>query len=180
MSFRKTISFDRFLRWGICATAGLWLTGCSSAAAPPCPFEGKGDAAPSAGCFTTKGRTLLMVQGLNGKISLPGGSSQPGEAAQCTAYRETWEETGLHLLPGERLAIFDTGFHLYRCEQNGSSGVIDPPPRMEVLDAFYLGSEEFGDYEWRFPDQQAQLVEMLKEDGPRGDYDATTEATLTP
>ena len=169
-NFMKTNSFDRFLHCCCSAVAGLWLSSCTGEAAPPCPFAGEADFAPSAGCFALENNSLLLVQALNGKISLPGGSAEPGEAAQCTAFRETWEETGLRLQPRERLAVFDTGFHLYRCERKADSGAIDPPPRMEVRAAFYLGPEQFGDYEWRFPDQEVLLVEMLKATSRPADY----------
>lgn len=164
MGFIKTISFDGIRLWCLSNLLTIVIiSGCSSAAAP-CPFEGEPDSAPSAGCFTVKNDRLLLVQALNGKVSLPGGSSDPDEAAQCTAYRETWEETGLRLQPRERVAVFDTGFHLYRCERDGNSGEIDPPPRLEVRAAFYLRADQFGDYEWRFPDQAALLTEMLAAD----------------
>ncbi|MEZ5572776.1 MAG: NUDIX hydrolase [Halioglobus sp.] len=117
--------------------------------------------APSAGCFASSAEGLLMVQGLNGEVSLPGGSSKPGESAQCTAFRETWEETGLRLQPGELLRVFSTGFHLYHCEHAVWSGEIDPRPRLEVRAAFYLPAEKFGSYEWRFEDEQAPLKAML-------------------
>lgn len=102
-----------------------------------------------------------MVQGMNGEVSLPGGSSLPEESAQCTAFRETWEETGLRLQPRELLRVFDTGFHLYRCERDGQSGVIDPPPRFEVRAAFYLAADQFDEYEWRFEDQRDLLRDLL-------------------
>ncbi|MGL4563730.1 MAG: NUDIX hydrolase, partial [Halioglobus sp.] len=130
-----------------------------------CPVSGKGDQAPSAGCFTTSAEGLLLVQGLDGRVSLPGGSSKPGESAQCTAFRETWEETGLHLQPRELLQIFSTGFHLYRCERGEHSGEIDPPPRWEVQAAFYLPADQFNRYAWRFEDQKELLRLMLS----RGD-----------
>ncbi len=128
---------------------------------PACPAAGSGDVAPSAGCFATSGQRLLVVQGINGQISLPGGSSEPGESAQCTAFRETWEETGLRLQPRELLAVFDTGFHLYRCEQDALSGVIDPPLRFEVRDAFYLPADRFHVYDWRFKAQQEILQHLM-------------------
>jgi len=102
-----------------------------------------------------------MVQGLNGEIGLPGGSSQPGESAQCTAFRETWEETGLRLQPRELLEVFDTGFHLYRCEHDALSGVIDPPLRFEVRAALYLSADQFHTYECRFKEQEEALKGLL-------------------
>jgi 8-oxo-dGTP diphosphatase len=104
---------------------------------------------------------LLLVQSLNGKLSPPGGSSESGESAQCTAFRETWEETGLRLQPRELLEVFDTGFHLYRCERDAHSGEIDPPTRLEVRAAFFLPAARFDSYEWRFSDQQLLLKKRV-------------------
>jgi 8-oxo-dGTP diphosphatase len=101
------------------------------------------------------------VQGLNGKLGPPGGSSEPGESAQCTAFRETWEETGLRLQPRVLLEVFDTGFHLYRCDRDALSGEIDPPTRLEVRAAFFLPAARFDSYEWRYPDQQLLLKKMV-------------------
>jgi 8-oxo-dGTP pyrophosphatase MutT (NUDIX family) len=128
---------------------------------PPCPFAEHSDRAPSAGCFTVSEQGLLVIQGISGKISLPGGSSLPDESAQCTAFRETWEETGLSLRPGQLLTIFDTGFYLYRCERHAGSGEIDPPMRLEVLEAFYLPAARFEEFQWRFDEQRELLQDML-------------------
>lgn len=140
--------------------AAVLLTACSDSA-PECVFAGKPDTAPSAGCFAVSQDGMLVVQGMNGEVSLPGGSSLPGESAQCTAFRETWEETGLRLQPRELLDVFDTGFHLYRCDRDDQSGVIDPPPRYEVRAAFYLAADQFGAYEWRFEEQRDLLQGRL-------------------
>lgn len=138
------------------------LAACSGGA-PPCPFKGAADTAPSAGCFVESAQGLLLVQGLNGKLSPPGGSSEPGESAQCTAFRETWEETGLQLQPRELLEVFDTGFHLYRCDRDAWSGEIDPPGRLEVRGAFFVPAARFDRYEWRYPDQQLRLQHRMLE-----------------
>lgn len=136
------------------------LVACSEAG-PTCPYSGPGDRAPSAGCFTVADGKLLLVEGFNGKVSLPGGSSRAGESAQCTAFRETWEETGLQLQPRELLRVFDTGFHLYRCERDAHSGDIRPSLRFEVRAVYFLAPERFEEYEWRFPDQRALLQAMM-------------------
>ena len=146
---------------GACVLLGALVLAACSADAPSCPFVGVADTAPSAGCFVVAGQSLLLVQGLNGKLSPPGGSSAPGESAQCTAFRETWEETGLRLQPGELLGVFDTGFHLYRCDPDADSGEIDPPIRFEVRDAFYLPVAQFENFEWRYPEQQLLLKDWL-------------------
>jgi 8-oxo-dGTP diphosphatase len=139
------------------------LSACAVGDAPLCRFEGEVDSAPSAGCFSLVDGDLLLVQGLNGKISVPGGSAVQGESAQCAAHRETWEETGLDLAVGELLEVYDTGFHLYVCAQHASSGEIDPPPRMEVRQAFYLAPEQFGQWEWRYPEQRGLLEGLTRE-----------------
>lgn len=144
----------------VAVVVALLLASCANES-PRCPYNGKADSAPSAGCFSVSGQGLLVVQDLNGRLSPPGGSSMAGESSQCTAFRETLEETGLRLQPRELLQVFDTGFHLYRCERNAASGEIDPPPRFEVRDAFYLPAERFDNYEWRYPGQQIVLREML-------------------
>jgi 8-oxo-dGTP pyrophosphatase MutT (NUDIX family) len=146
-----------------CLIAVLFSLGACAQDAPPCNFIGTPDLALSAGCFAVSDEGLLLVQGLNGKVSPPGGSSEPGESAQCTAFRETWEETGLRLHPRELLRVFDTGFHLYRCERDSHSGAIDPPARLEVRAAFYLPAGRFDSYEWRYTDQKSLLEAMLVE-----------------
>ena len=99
-----------------CLLAAVLLTSCREIAAPACPFQGEPDFGPSAGCLATVDRQLLLVEMRTGGMSPPGGSSRPGESTQCTAHRETWEETGLDLMPGRLLDVFDTGFHLYHCQ----------------------------------------------------------------
>ena len=164
MGLPKTISFDGILPGAIAALAAVAvLSGCEvSAGPPPCPYQLTGDRAPSAGCFSVEAGELLVVQGLNDKLSPPGGKSENGESAQCTAHRETWEETGLALRPTKLLAVFDTGFHLYRCERFPGSGAIDPPLRFEVRAAFYLAPEEFDEWQWRFPGQQQVLKTLME------------------
>jgi 8-oxo-dGTP pyrophosphatase MutT (NUDIX family) len=158
----RTISTDGI---SLCIAAGLALLlgGCELAAAPPpCPVKDSAVLAPSAGCLALLDGKVLVVEDLSGKLSPPGGSAEADESAQCTAFRETWEETGLELAPTELLAVFDTGFHLYRCDHHAESGVIGPPPRLEVRNAFYLAPTEFGAWEWRFPGQERELETLTR------------------
>ena len=46
---------------------------------------------------------MLVVDSRRGGLTPPGGKMKKGESAQCTAHRETLEETGLDLKPGELL-----------------------------------------------------------------------------
>ncbi len=104
---------------------------------------------------------VLVVETLQGLVNLPGGSSQPNEPAQCTAQRETWEETGLHLRVGELLTVVEeTGFHLYHCHITTESGEIDPPPRMEVRAAYWLKPDRFGEKQWRFKGDETRLADL--------------------
>jgi 8-oxo-dGTP diphosphatase len=143
----------------------ILLCACSYQDAPPCRFSGQPAIAPSAGCFSVIDQRLLVVQNLAGDISPPGGSSNRGETAQCTAVRETWEETGLTLKVGPKLATFTTGFHLYQCQRDADSGEIGPPQRLEIRQAFYLHVNEFDQWEWRYPEQEDFLRKLVESPG---------------
>jgi len=146
-----------FLAVFICAL----LCACSYPEAPPCRFSGEPAFAPSAGCFSVIDQRMLVVQSLRGKISPPGGNSNSDETAQCTAIRETWEETGLTLMPLRRLATLATGFQLYECQRDANSGEIDVPSRLEVRRAFYLHVDEFDQWEWRYPAQKDLFRKLI-------------------
>jgi 8-oxo-dGTP pyrophosphatase MutT (NUDIX family) len=129
--------------------------------APACPFEGEGDSAPSAGCLVVVHGRMLVVESIYGGVTPPGGKAARGESAQCAAHRETWEETGLDLHPGELLAVFDTGFHLYHCEIHAGSGMVELGPLKEVKDWYWLPVEDFDKVQWRFEGQGQKLQRIL-------------------
>lgn len=143
------------------------LSGCADTA-PTCALSGAVDKVPSAGCFAVSGGELLVVQGLNGKIGLPGGLRKPDESARCAAFRETWEETGLYLKPVELLRVFSKDFHLYRCHHVEQTGDIDPPLSLEVIDTFYLPLEHLNDYEWRFDEERDVVFNLVSEISQEG------------
>ncbi len=129
---------------------------------PTCPYLGEPASAPSAGCLALDRGRLLLVQSWSGDVSPPGGLSEPGESAQCTAHRETWEETGLDLIPGELTSVFDTGFHLYRCRPRGDGGSLRTWTTEERR-ALWLPLEELPAQEWRYPGQGEILQRLIVE-----------------
>ncbi len=161
MHRHKTIRADGIYLAALLASV---LSGCAAESAPPCPLPASAVQAPSAGCLAILNGGVLLVENFKGRLSPPGGSAHDGESAQCTAFRETWEETGLILEPEQLLDIFDTGFHLYRCNHHAASGQIDPPTRLEVRDAFYLAPSDFDRWEWRFPGQQQVIRQLVEQE----------------
>jgi 8-oxo-dGTP pyrophosphatase MutT (NUDIX family) len=149
------------MRRGIAIVSCVLVLGCGARAQPPCPAPDDSATAPSAGCLAIRDGKLLVVEDLRGGINLPGGKSTNGESARCTAHRETWEETGLDVTVGELLYTMDTGFLLYACHFHPDSGVISPPPRLEIKRAFLLKPAEFSRHQWRFPGQQAVLLNLV-------------------
>lgn len=144
----------------ICLAATVTiLTGCNKTV-PDCPDQSPGPEVRSAGCLVINNKQLLVIREMTGKISIPGGSGDTGETGRCTAFRETWEETGLTVTAGELIRQFDNGFHLYRCSVTGD---VRPDPEFthEVREALWLNSASFDQYRWRFPEQKQWLKEYL-------------------
>lgn len=138
------------------------FSGCSaSSSMPSCPISGAGDAAPSAGCLVVIHGKVLVVESSYGGVTPPGGKTFPGESAQCAAHRETWEETGLDLMPGELVHVFDTGFHLYNCYIHADSGGVELGPTREVKGWRWLDVEDFDQVKWRYRGQGEKLHRLL-------------------
>lgn len=148
------------VRCGVLVAMALLTTACAAPPDRPCPYRGEPDYAPSAGCLTVVHGKLLVVDSRSGGLTPPGGKSRDGEPAQCTAHRETLEETGLDLLPRELVSVLDTGFHLYRCEIHAESGTISPDV-LEVKRGFWLDSSAFDEVRWRYPGQGQILTDLL-------------------
>ena len=145
----------------LCLAVSVLLTAaCAQSPEHPCPYQGEPDYAISAGCLTVVHGKMLVVDSRTGGLTPPGGKSRDGESAQCTAHRETLEETGLDLIPRELVSVLDTGFHLYRCEIHARSGSIDPAV-LEVKRGFWLDISSFADVKWRYPGQGQILTELL-------------------
>lgn len=129
---------------------------------PPCHVDStkKTTHIGNAGCIVTSNHRILMtVHKPTGTWNLPGGTSEPGETAQCTAHRETWEETGFDVLVGSLLKQFDNGFYLYQCETKKSRvNISDPIPlpewaKTEVTLIKWMDPTTIESKSYRFPKQ---------------------------
>ena len=144
------------------------LTGCAEA--PPCSIvaELKDSRRGDSGCLVATNAAVLVIRHrLGGQLGIPGGAAAPGESAQCTAHRETWEETGLDVRVGRFLGRLDTGFLVYQCDAGA------PPPRArqlavppaalaEVTGIFWADPADLRAGDWRFPDQLPAIRAMLE------------------
>lgn len=113
------------------------------------------DRRANAGCLILHDdKVLLITHRWGGKLGVPGGTREAGELAQCTAHRETLEETGLAVTVGRRLAVMKNGFHLYRCYSEGAllSESLPVPTsalaEVKALDWYFLDSLDR--HSWRF------------------------------
>jgi 8-oxo-dGTP pyrophosphatase MutT (NUDIX family) len=142
--------------------AGLCLELSACKKVQECPPSSLRELGPSAGCLVFNDQQVLVVQGYSGKISFPGGSSDTGEKAFCTAIRETREETGLAVNASRVIKQFENGFWLYDCEVADHSIAINPPFSFELVDVFWLTPDDFEQYTWRYPSQRAWLKKRMQ------------------
>ncbi len=119
--------------------------------------------APSAGCLVLTREGVLLVESPRQQWGPPGGSAGAGETAQCTAARETWEETGIVVSVGELARQFDNGFHLYWCVPNDTTSPYVRRP-LEVYGLGYFDPEDFTSVSWRYAEQGAQLKKLIDEE----------------
>ena len=139
---------------------GFCLLRSAGTLAEVCPVFEAPLASANAGCLIVEQGQVLMLKQWNAKWALPGGTAEVGEAAQCTAMRETWEETGLKVDVGELIHIYDNGFHLFSCERQVGQPMLNKnrPFTFEVLEVAWMGVEQFDDLNWRFSNQR-QVIE---------------------
>ncbi len=116
----------------------------------------------NAGCLVIHNNRLLVVQDHDDRLSIPGGSSEVGENAACTAWRETMEETSLQAIPGKVAQRWPNGFYMFRCELLSDPATLGVQHPREIKQVLWLQGEEFNRYSWRFPGQRDWLVDWLK------------------
>lgn len=148
------------------------LTACTTEApnAPICRIQEQHLEASegNAGCIIRVGQRLLTIRHrYSGGLDVPGGTAQEGESAQCTAHRETWEETGFNVEVGEYLGETQLGLRLYSCQMDDDFGgelLQFPVPdwadaevkSLQLTDPFSTTHKD-----WRFPDQLVSLREYF-------------------
>lgn len=154
-------------KYGMIAIAAICLQGCEKA--PECNYTGAEIIEANAACLVVHNHKLLLVEGHNGALSLPGGGLNKGETSQCTAEREVWEETGIKVKANELVDKFDNGLYLYSCSIiNPEVQTLDGSKRtfrQEVAEVHWLGLEDFDNKNWRFPDRVGLMKRHLIEHG---------------
>jgi len=140
----------------------VFLGSCSRA--PECKFKGEYESEANAGCFVVRGNKALFVEGKNGKLSLPGGTKKSGEAPQCTAERETWEETGMQVISQTKVHSFENGFQLFDCNLLDSQRMdgSNRPLGLEIDAIHWLEADDFEGRAWRFPEQVERYKKQLR------------------
>ena len=145
--------------WLLC----LLLPGVALADCPRVPGQ-EDDRRANAGCLILHDdKVLLITHRWGGKLGVPGGTREADELAQCTAHRETSEETGLAVKVGRRLVVMKNGFHLYRCYPERASSESLPVPtsaltEVKALDWYLLDS--LARDRWRFAYQFELFLEV--------------------
>lgn len=127
------------------------------------------DRRANAGCLIVRDQQVLLItHRWGGKLGVPGGTLEAGELAQCTAYRETLEETGVRVVVGERLQVMKNGFHLYRCAPaepmlEGQPLQLPAQARLEVSDIGWYSLDGLDQNDWRFPYQFDLFVKLARQ-----------------
>ena len=125
----------------------------------------------NAGCVVKIDNKMLLVRHRGtGRVSPPGGTAAREETAQCTAHRETWEETGVEVKVGALLKQFSDPFYLFHCSAVDEDLVKNPKTRLpvptdfeiEVTEVLFSDPTGLGNDLWRFPEQAPVIREVFK------------------
>ena len=143
----------------------LLTTGCVEA--PACIVEPGLESAHhgNAVCYVENdGHVLLIERRFHKDFGLPGGRRGNAERSQCTAARETWEESGLSVIVGP---LFErkSNTSVYRCrlmQPASVDGQPEPPwlSRIEVSAAHWIPFAELDGLRWRYSEQHDQVKRL--------------------
>ncbi|MFG0605197.1 bifunctional NUDIX hydrolase/phosphatase PAP2 family protein [Vibrio mimicus] len=128
-------------------------------------------------CLIRGDNKLVMTKEvLTGKLSLPGGTIESGEAPQMAAQRETWQETGMVVSVGRLLGSTATTL-VYECisesqiiaysYKNGFSGYelpvwFAPDYGVETISAMLITPSHVNPTEYRYSEQWQSIVAMFE------------------
>lgn len=139
-------------------------------ASPMCRVDSRfeEEISANAGCIIRVNDKLLTVTHKHsGKLDIPGGTSTGTENAQCTAHRETWEETGFNVEVGILLGENENGFRYYDCQLAGNFvGDITefPVPQWSQSEVRAISLHDpylLNDSQWRFTNRLVNLRDMF-------------------
>ena len=143
------------------------LIGCTEA--PPCNILPglADDHHGNAVCYVAnEGHILLIERRFFRDFGLPGGRRGAGERSQCTAARETWEETGLTVIVGPLLErASNTSVYLCGLAAPISLDADLPTPwegRIEIAEARWVPFEELDSLNWRYTEQHIQIRRLTE------------------
>lgn len=136
----------------------------------PAAKSAYGNLVGNAGCFVQEGNRLLVVENrlIGGRLTPPGGTAEAGESAQCTAFRETYEESGARVVVKGLLHRFENNFFLFRCSLKDRTLAklkempVPPEFKGEISRAYWLDLSQSKPEQWRFPDQFPLIRDLLK------------------
>lgn len=143
-----------------------FINGCNNkTTVPQCQLDYAYQATTmgNAGCFVkSHGKLLVVRQRLSLKLALPGGSFKNGETAQCTAHRETWEESGFNVKVGQRIYVFDNGFQLFKCTATEIKQKNTTNDKLEVSEVLWVDPRTKSNREWRYSNQHSLIVRLFE------------------
>lgn len=85
---------------------------------------------------------VLVLRNKRGSWTLPGGRAHRGEKLRHTAVREVFEETGLTLVPGVRVACLNTRRRRWKVFTAETASALEPRPGREIRLARWVTAEE--------------------------------------
>ena len=128
----------------------IWLPLQVLADCPRVPGQ-EDDRRANAGCLIVRDQQVLLItHRWGGKLGVPGGTLEPEELAQCTAHRETLEETGVQVLVGEPL-------------QEEVPLSLPAAARLEVSDIGWYSLADLRRADWRFAYQFDLFLKVARQ-----------------
>lgn len=117
----------------------------------------------NAGCviFDKNYRILFSIMSKDGKIAIPGGTSEVGESAMETAKRETFEEIGTSVEVFNPIKISENGFVYFLCKLNGK---VDHGHKFleEISGNKWFDFNLEDDSSLRFKDEYLEIFNIIK------------------